>query len=283
MQKDRKRDRHKLPGQFVEAVRASYEMLFIRSLRELFPRHTALRFFAPALLALLVACREDPAPSSAQLSGTIAGYVVLNDSNRIRLAEGAGVTVSLDGTSFLGISDSRGFWTLSNVPAGIYNVDFSKAEFFRRKRYSIQFVGGGTLYLDDTYMGEIPRTPIIGFLGTTFDSNNTIVFQGQLSSPTTIEKSVVILFSKSPITTSSVFTYLFHARYSVLPLSSNFQFTHYFYSYEYTQYGLQTGDSVYAVSFTASQWWEVYNPAIRSYEFNNPSAMFSDVIKVAVP
>jgi len=283
MHKDRKRDRHKLPGQFVEAIRASYEMLFIRPVIELFPRHTVLRIVAPSLLALLIACREDLAPSSVQLSGTIAGYVVLNDSNRIRLAEGAGAAVSLDGTPFLGISDTRGFWTISNVPAGIYNIDFSKADFYRRKRFSIQFVGRGTLYLDDTYMGEMPRTPIVGFLGTTFDSNKTIVFQGQLSSPTPIAKSVVTLFSKSSIITSSVFSYLFHANYSVFPLSSDFQFTHYFYSYQYTQYGLQPGDSVYVVSFTASQWWEVYNPAIRSYEFNNPSATFSDVIKVAIP
>ena len=80
---------------------------------------------APIAAILLWGCRDATSPST----GTLAGTVVLQDSWATTLADFSGVTVSIDGFSNLGVTDTAGAWRIDGVPAGRHDVTFKKATF----------------------------------------------------------------------------------------------------------------------------------------------------------
>ena len=92
---------------------------------------------------VLVACESDPiAPA-----GDISGYASLRDERGERLADHSGMRVQLRGTNLSALTDTSGYFTISGVPAGIYDLDYSKPGFASNQFRAFQFVGGGTAYL----------------------------------------------------------------------------------------------------------------------------------------
>jgi hypothetical protein len=92
---------------------------------------------------VLVACESDPiAPA-----GDISGYASLRDERGERLTDQSGMRIQLRGTNFSTLTDTAGRWTISGVPAGIYDLDYSKPGFASNQFRAFQFVGGGTAYL----------------------------------------------------------------------------------------------------------------------------------------
>ena len=85
----------------------------------------AWRRLLPIAATLLWGCRDATSPST----GTLAGTVVLQDSWATTLADFSGVTVSIDGFSNLGVTDTAGAWRIDGVPAGRHDVTFKKATF----------------------------------------------------------------------------------------------------------------------------------------------------------
>lgn len=93
----------------------------------------------------LTGCSEDAVLNAPQ--GGIAGFAGLRDLDGSRLKDQSGVRVSLKGTEYAALSDSIGRWTISDVPAGIYDIILSKEGFATNYIRAFQFVGGGTAYI----------------------------------------------------------------------------------------------------------------------------------------
>src|ERR1051325_6030649 len=88
-------------------------------------------------LLFLVGCGNSINP---QLTGTMVGYVVAIDSTGSS-HDNSGVKISIDGTSYSTLSDSKGRWQLDNVIPGTYNISFTKENYAMEKMIAYRFVG----------------------------------------------------------------------------------------------------------------------------------------------
>jgi hypothetical protein len=91
-------------------------------------------------LVLFVACS---ASGKSARTGTVAGTVVRGTSETTRVSTGetpiglAGVTVSVSGTQCSAVTDSRGHFALTGVPAGEPELHFERADVNARGRVSV--------------------------------------------------------------------------------------------------------------------------------------------------
>lgn len=76
----------------------------------------------------------------------MVGYVIAMDSTG-KNEDHSGVRISIDGTSYSTVSDSKGRWELHDVLPGTYNISFTKDKFAMEKIIAYRFVGNGTDYL----------------------------------------------------------------------------------------------------------------------------------------
>lgn len=109
----------------------------------------SLRFAFPLLLVLLfgAGCGGsdpfDPNDPDNRLKGKMNGEVQLfGDCNEV--VDPSGVTVTLEGTSYSAVTDANGIWSISDLPAGTYDLMYSRDGYTRQKSCCFQFVGGGT-------------------------------------------------------------------------------------------------------------------------------------------
>src|SRR5690349_2827048 len=77
-------------------------------------------------------CDSELSPSDLT-RGDIIGSVVTMDTLNKAIVGRAGVTVRIEGTNFVGISDSAGYWQLKDVPLGTYTLVYEKAGFGTKK------------------------------------------------------------------------------------------------------------------------------------------------------
>lgn len=89
-------------------------------------------------------------------NGAITGFIFPVDYMGRPVSDKSGITVSLEGTSISANSDKTGKWTLSNVPAGVYNISFSKSDYSTNKIVAYQFVGNGTAFIPTAYIPQEP-------------------------------------------------------------------------------------------------------------------------------
>ncbi|HEX9658180.1 MAG TPA: carboxypeptidase-like regulatory domain-containing protein [Bacteroidota bacterium] len=234
----------------------------------------------------VIGCRSDTDLVAPIYAGKIAGHIRLYDDFGRQLTNSAGVSVTTAGGSIYTISDSLGFWTLCNVPTGIYDVTFSKQGYLKEKRFSIQFVGGAILYLNEIYLAQIPTVSVTSLSGITVDSNRTIEFQGTLSSSDSLGRSIAFLFCRQAPVTSTLFHYIFYESVYTFSSSTTFNSTVQFFDYYYPRYRIRRGDTLFVVAYPRSRGAAgglVFNPASYEYEFDNPTVGFSNVITVVVP
>ncbi len=133
--------------------------------------------------------------SGPNLSGSIAGYVTLIDSNNNQVNDRSGVKITI----FPGephdtaTTDVNGFWELKNISSGIKTVMFNKGNYFVEQIGDFQFVGDGTLYLDKTILFPLP-TYNIDYYGFSYDlSDTSVTVMGAVTSNSTSPYKNVIL------------------------------------------------------------------------------------------
>jgi len=90
-------------------------------------------------------CKNSSSPTSV-LNGNMIGKVVAYDTAGLN-PDNSGVKISIDGTSYSTLSDSKGRWELDNIPPGTYNISFTKEGYAMEKMVAYRFVGNGTDYL----------------------------------------------------------------------------------------------------------------------------------------
>jgi len=239
------------------------------------------------LIVYSTGCKGDPGPAGPTMYGDIAGNIFLYSDNGQVLKDNSGVTITLDGRQYSTQSLPNGTWKLSGVPAGIYDIVFSKPGYITYKEYGVQFVGGGTLFLYyRIWLSQIPPTTIIEFK-LTQSSNNTSVFaKGKISSADSLNRTIRILFSKTPFSLSATINFLFSQYVGVPADSTSFSSVFAFNEDYKTSYELSSGSTLYALAFAAPRgggFYYNYNPFANSYEMYTTGLVFSNSQVIIVP
>ncbi|HEY3876029.1 MAG TPA: carboxypeptidase-like regulatory domain-containing protein [Candidatus Kapabacteria bacterium] len=93
---------------------------------------------------------DPPAPLStgATLKGTVTAYT----SNAPSFVSAEGTVISIQGTAFQAIADTGGHFEIDNVPAGVYNIIFSKPGFDSMVYPVHHILGAGTDIIEDAYL-----------------------------------------------------------------------------------------------------------------------------------
>src|SRR6476469_5708495 len=99
------------------------------------------------LVALLASCSSSSGPiTNVTLStGTMDGQMFLKD-RQCNILPSDGISVTFIGTSLKALTDTNGFWSVSGIPAGYYDITFSKPGFATAKWFDIEFAGADTLH-----------------------------------------------------------------------------------------------------------------------------------------
>ena len=242
------------------------------------------QFLIIILFAFIIGCKGDPGPTGIPLSGNIAGSVVLYDDLQIEYYPD-GVTVSIEGTSFSTMSLKDGSWEITGVPAGIYTIRYSKPGFFTIKNYTVQFVGGGTLYLEEQRLGLIPSVVVSKINVSSVDTLFRINVNGAISASSSKYRYILTVFSKAPIVKESDMSFDYQIGGIVYPDSVNFSTYHIILGNEKIKHGLKSGDKLYATAFVLPYFWYGYNynPNTKKYEVTTSGVTFSNIDSVIVP
>jgi hypothetical protein len=247
-----------------------------------------MKYNVVILLSLLIICgfKGEPDSTKTILYGNIKGLVILYDEYVNQIFDASGVTVSLEGTSLSTVTSRDGSWIIENVPAGIYNIKFSKAGYPTMKYYNRQFVGGGTLVLDDQQMERLPSLKVTFLRTYSSKSPNSIIAEGSVSSNSTIPHKIIVFFSSEPITLSGTMLFNYAIDGFVDKDSVNFKTYANMEPGSKFKYGFESGEKLYAVAFTIPYWWywfSAYNPVTKRYEINPDEFNFSNIDSVIVP
>ncbi len=212
------------------------------------------------LFALVIAGSIDSCRTTTDTvtTGIMTGTMSLVDAS-CNYASPDSVTVELLGTKFKGLSDTDGIWKISEIPAGYYDIQFSKPGYARSRVNNVEFVGAGTLDLDlreptagAEHLGPRSTTTVaLSNVTTTVAASSTpsrfqgdsIVTVNVLATPTTAmsKNDVLTLYcSKSPnVDLLDPSTYFYAG--SWVSLQSHFSFSE-------KMIGLHAGDTVYVIA-----------------------------------
>jgi hypothetical protein len=129
--------------------------------------------FIALLAGVSMSCSQSNGPTTivvAPYLGELTGRVIPHDVNGDSLPSLlGGTTVVLKGSSFTTTTDSTGQWTLKNVPAGIYRLDFEKQGFDTTEYEDppaggsddLKFSGAGVDFISDQIVVKICTDTIV--------------------------------------------------------------------------------------------------------------------------
>jgi hypothetical protein len=132
------------------------------------------------IIAFFLGC--DKNQDAKELSGNIVGFVRLIDENGNIVQDKSGVNVSIEGLNMSANSNVDGWFELADIPAGSYNIIYSKTGYGTYKRFGYQFIGGDVpALLNETTLFEPFNIEIqnidISFIG------NAIEIKVELAEP----------------------------------------------------------------------------------------------------
>lgn len=118
------------------------------------------------------ACKKEPKRQTINAGttpGTVKGNIILFDEEGVSLPSSAGVTVSLAGTSISVTTQDDGKYTLSNVPAGTYDINISKKD-YGHVTEQVLVTGNGTLNLNVKKLYHVSSDIMESFSFAGYDS-----------------------------------------------------------------------------------------------------------------
>jgi hypothetical protein len=232
--------------------------------------------FVPIIAFLLCACEESTDPTTPS-TGTITGTVKLNKAEN---NDYSGVLVILDNPSYSATSHTDGSWELTDVPAGVYRVDFNKLGYFTQTIYNFQFVGSGTYYFYTLTLPKVPSERVTQLDVQVIDTNS-IYFSGLISPPVQSQQNVILLLSTSPLSRTIPIE-----AYEIMAFGASAgQYEYGMYYWPEWNTEISRGDTLYAVAFLGDEQITgvSYYPITGGYIFNTPGVYLSNVVSVVVP
>lgn len=115
-----------------------------------------------ALGVFIISCSEDLTSDPSQsTTGVVWGKLRTIDLDGMRMDDYSGVLVELEGTGRSSTSNAEGEWRIENVPAGVYDITFSKMGFSSQKLFNQQFVGAGEYYSGSLDLMQLPEFSVV--------------------------------------------------------------------------------------------------------------------------
>ena len=226
---------------------------------------------------LLWGCDDSVDPTAS--TGTITGTVKLSKATN---NDYSGVTIILDGPPYSTTSNVSGTWVMSDVPAGVYKIDFNKLGYFTQTFYNFQFVGSGTYYFYTLTLPKIPSERVTQLDVQVIDTTS-IYFSGLISPAVQSQQNVILLLSTSPLTRTIPIEAF---DISVFGASEGqYEYGIYYFPEWHTE--ISSGDTLYAVAFLGDDQivGVSYNPINSLYIYNTPAGegFLSNIVSVIVP
>lgn len=226
---------------------------------------------------LLWGCEDSVDPTAS--TGTISGTVKLSKATN---NDYSGAEILLDGPPYSTTSNTNGTWELSDVPAGVYKIDFNKLGYFTQTIYNFQFVGSGTYYFYTVTLPKVPSERVTQLNVQVIDTTS-IYFSGLISPPVQSQQNVILLLSTSPLTRTIPIE-----AFDVLTFwATQGQYEYGMYYHPAWHSEISTGDTLYAIAFLGGTQISgvSYNPIINKYVYNTPGGegFLSNIVSVIVP
>jgi hypothetical protein len=159
-------------------------------------------------------------PAGPNLTGTLEGYVELYDQYGVLVSPASGVSVTIPGRTTTDTTTATGMFTISNLTTGTYELDFAKAGYGSTRAVSLNFVGGGTQYIQNhTAMAQPPSFTISNITLTTLGSQITCSVTA--SSTDTKARKAILFVSNTPGVSSSPANYLGFTTVNIAANSAN--------------------------------------------------------------
>ena len=154
---------------------------------------------------LFFGCKSDPVQPTSK-NGSISGYVQLYDADGNSLISSAGVNVSISSSDFNAQTDDSGKWIISDLPPGVYSLNFTKAGFGKMEIIGYQFVGNGSAFASNVQMSR-PSNEIINFqdfsVALNMDSSRSYDLVAAMPPPYTEIRSVLLCIGTDSATLAS--------------------------------------------------------------------------------
>jgi len=245
-------------------------------------------------LVVSTQCSKGPTgPAGPQLTGKMTGFAVLVDANGNQPASKLSIIVSIDSTTKQATTDANGYWYISGVETGTYDLTFSMTGYATTRLVQVQFTGGaidsgkdvGTVYLCATPSFSVKTLSKL----STLRSDSTTVHLGVQLTDSTVSGPYspyrVFLFfgnssvSSSPSNYQSVSTYAmsFHNGVDTTTIKLT--------PATFAAAGFAAGDSVSVVAYVANVGpnnSSYLDPATGRTIYNNINSTASNVVTLFV-
>jgi len=246
-------------------------------------------FVVLVFLLFLLGCNSDPGPAGPERTGPfgeIVGKASLYSDNGIGLQDNSGITVSLEGNSYSTLTKSDGSWKLTEIPAGVYTLVFSKTGFFTIKDYEVHVVGNDTVNRGSyNFIGQIPNVTFKHISITGPDSNNYFNINGNISLADSLLRSAYIIYNKEPISVSSTIISLMTVYHIIQPNSTSFSWRLDYIDSFKKEYNLSPGSKIYLRVLLRPRAGRAisYNPFNGNVEIYNGQNALSNLDSLIVP
>jgi len=177
----------------------------------------SIRILLLVISMVLFSCKDNSTNADLGKTTTVIIQISLADENPYLLDVKSGVSLSLEGTSFVATTDSLGYAILKGVPFGIHNIVASYPGYVTTKWLNFNFE-------TDTMRTFLSISKLPRFNVKTLNiitNKDSIYFSGQISDVANYERLVTIYFGKD--STVSNENWQFGLGKYVKPMDSTFQ------------------------------------------------------------
>lgn len=232
---------------------------------------------------LLLSCNRDKgevSPLDLNGEGTITGVAKLFTGNGNGLvSSGMSVTISNIDPPITAITNADGFYTLQNVPYGIYDLSFEKDGFGTFKKGDIVHTDPETIIQERAFLGKKSTTSITQMQITTTDTEVTISYRTDPpSSDANVHFARIFFHTSSDVSDNiqSAFTNVIFTNRT--PFNAVF-------TYEQIQdFGIPPGATVYALAYGESFFSNYYqDPEFGIDTFPNLNPNTTTPVSFVIP
>ena len=159
-----------------------------------------LSLLGGAGLLLATGCQKDTiSPTVPVVSGPITGYAQADDENGAPL-DRSGIAVTVDNSSpkLTATTDATGKFAFDNVPAGTYNLTFTRSGLGTFRRLSVAHLGGpDPTFLPNVSLSQVSGTVVSALASATPTANGNLLLQTTATNPTPANQLRVAVFVAS--------------------------------------------------------------------------------------
>ncbi len=140
------------------------------------------------MIALVASCNEDDSesttPPTPAIMGSIEGSVALYDEGMEEEPnDGLSVTAIFGTSEYTGTTNAEGDYTIEDVPAGTYRLEFEKAGYGTFKIFDVNHdpVDGSTFISETPSLGQLSTTEVDSLWAEVDSINQEITFFAEIS------------------------------------------------------------------------------------------------------